>query len=239
MKIIISIFLLFNSYVFAQNFKLEYDEIYLLPEINKKNLSEIIIKNYEEPKVHELFINQDDLCLYKRKDILGKVSGIESVGNYNVNYVVTNPIEKFVYKDLNIENRNYKVKSPLKLNERWQIHRETKLINGIEATKVTMESINNYTEIWFAKGIKSKCGPSNFVGFPGLVLEILIKPKTDNNPTTIFKMKNIELLKDDAILKPYFNKVSDKTISMSDFMKIYDEYQKNIQEMYGKGVDKD
>ncbi|MGV0966098.1 GLPGLI family protein [Empedobacter falsenii] len=227
------------SSVFSQNYKVEYEDRSFLPEKYKKNLSEMIIEDYESPKLYDLFINTEDLCVYKQKENL-RNSNVETIGNYIQNFVVTNPKEKTVYQDMNIENRNYKVKSPLKLSERWVMHRETKMINGIEATKATMETSKNNTEVWFAKSIKSKCGPSNFVGFPGLVLEILIKPKDENEATGIVRMKSIETLKDDSIIKSYFNNISDKTISRGQFDKIYEDYQKKVQEMYGgNGVDKD
>ncbi|WP_282629529.1 GLPGLI family protein [Empedobacter sedimenti] len=224
--------------LFAQSYKVEYENRSLLSDQSKKKLSEMIIEDYESPKTYDLFINQEDLCLYKKRENL-RNSSIETRGNYIQNYVITNPMEKIIYQDINIENRNYKVKSPLKLNDRWVMQRETKMINGIEATKATMETSKNNTEVWFAKSIKSKCGPSNFVGFPGLVLEILIKPKDENEATGIVRMKSIETLKDDSTIKSYFNNISDKTISMEEFKKEYEEYQKKVQEMYGKKVDRD
>lgn len=238
MKKIILFILPFYS-LFAQNYKVEYENINLLSDKSKKNLSSIIIEDYESPKVNDLLINDDNLCLYKKRELINK-GNVEMIGSYITNFVVTNPIEKFIYQDINIENRNYKVKSPLKISDRWKIHRETKNINGIEATKATLETIDRNTEVWFAKSIKSKCGPSNFVGFPGLVLEVIMKPKQDTEATGIIKMKNIEILKDNTVLKLYFAKISENTITLAEFTKAYDEYQKNIQEMYGgNGVDKD
>lgn len=231
--------LLIGSIALGQSYKVEYDEVYLLPDKSKKNLPEVIIENYEQPKTHELLINEVDLCLYKKQEKLGQTSSIESIGNYTTNFIVTNPTEKYIYQDVNIENRNYKVQSPLKLSDRWQNHRETKTINGILATKLTLESINDFTEVWYAKDIKTKCGPSKILGFPGLVVEVIIKPKSEDSITAIYRLKNIEILKDDAKLKPYFSKISNETITQQEFSEIYKAYQKNVQEMYGGGIDKD
>lgn len=237
MKNILLLFI--GLFVYSQNYKVEYDEIYLLPESSKKNLSDVIISNYETPKEHVLLINEDDLCLYKKQEKLGQTNSVESIGNYTTNFIVTNPSEKYIYQDITIEHKNYKVKSPLKLSNRWQNHRETKTINGILATKLTLESINDFTEVWYAKDIKTKCGPSKILGYPGLVLEVFIKPKSDDKPTVIYKMKNIDFLKDDSELKPYFSKISNETITQEEFNEIYKAYQKNVQEMYGGDIDKD
>lgn len=238
MKKIIAIILL-SSISFAQNYKVEYDEIYLLSDKSKKTLPEVIIENYEQPKPFELLINEEDLCLYKKQDKVSSSTGMEMIGNYTINFIVTNPSEKYIYQDISIEHKNYKVKSPLKLSDRWQNHRETKTINGILTTKVTLETINNFIEVWYAKDIKTKCGPSKILGFPGLVVEVISKPKTENEVTAIFRLKNIEILKDDSELKPYFSKISNETITQEEFNEIYKAYQKNIQEMYGGGIDKD
>ena len=224
--------------LFSQNYKVEYEEISLLSENSKKNLPEFIVKNYEEARLHDLLINENDLCLYKQQEKLGKGNGIETVGNYTVNFIITDPSEKYIYQDINIENRNYKVKSPLELSKRWQNYRETKTINGILVTKATLETINDYIEVWYSKEIKTKCGPSKILGFPGLVIEVLAKPKDINKPITIYKMKNIFFLKDDLELKPYFSKISNKTITTEEFDEIYKNYQKNVQEMYGNKVDR-
>lgn len=236
-KVIFFFFL--GTIVFAQSYKLEYDEVYLLSNKSKKNLPEVIIENYEQPKPHELLINENDLCLYKKQNKFSSSNGMQMIGNYTTNFIVTNPAEKYIYQDINIENKNYKVKSPLKLSDRWQNHRETKTINGILTTKVTLESINNFIEVWYAKDIKTKCGPSNILGFPGLVVEVISKPKTDDNVTAIYRLKNIEILKDDNQLKSYFDKISEQTISLEEFNDIYKAYQKNVQEMYGGGIEKD
>ena len=53
-------------------------------------------------------------------------------------------------------------------------------------------------------------------------------------------MTNIETINNDKEFNSYFNNISDKTISRGEFDKIYEDYQKKVQEMYGgNGVDKD
>ena len=240
MKIFILFLLPFVS-LFAQNYKVEYEGKSLLSEQEKKRLAAYpdIIEQYEAPKTYDLFVNENNLCLSKERPKLNS-NNMEMIGSYTINYTIINPVEKIIYEDINIENRNYKVKSPLKLDENWVFSRDTKTINGIISTKETMEKSKNTYEVWFEKNIKTKCGPNNFGGLPGLVLEITIKPKNETGSTPIVKMTNIETINNDKEFNSYFNNISDKTISRGEFDKIYEDYQKKVQEMYGgNGVDKD
>jgi len=120
---------------------------------------------------------------------------------------------------------------------KWSITRESKKIKGYDVRKAVAIDANFKIEAWYVPSIKSKCGPDEYNGLLGLLLELKKTSLKDENQYTTYKLESISIDDKLRLQKPTKGKV----ISTSEFEQIEEEYYQKIQENINKkrGVDKD
>ncbi|MBQ0147636.1 MAG: GLPGLI family protein [Flavobacteriaceae bacterium] len=118
----------------------------------------------------------------------------------------------------------------------WKLSREIKKINGYNTKKATFEKDGYGYEAWYSTDIKSKCGPDNTFGLPGLVIEAKMTFLEKPENYTQYKLDKLTIDHNLTFSVPK----KGKAISAQEFKTYRKEYDKRLSEMYGnKGVDKD
>lgn len=225
-----------------EKFKVEYEVRNFVtisnttPEKAKK-----LEEAYSKPKYYELFVDQDK-CLSKEIQRIDNSQG----SGLAILVVEGDIVDKQTYLDFNsnqkiieksVDGKAYLINDVIKKND-WKITKDTKTINGYEVRKATLNEDPYFVEAWFAKDIKTKCGPNKYNNLPGLILEV--KSTFVDKPTTYTTIK-LEFIKQD-------NKISfqkpNKGIQMNDaeFKDFTTDYYKKIDEKFkerqAQGVEK-
>ena len=118
----------------------------------------------------------------------------------------------------------------------WKVSRETKKINGFNAKKATLEKDGFGYEVWYSTEIKSKCGPDNAYGLPGLVLEAKMTHLEKPDNYTQYKLNQLTI---DNTLN-FSVPTKGKPVSAIEYQDFRKEYDKRLKEAYGdKGVDRE
>ena len=236
MKLLLLILL--PASLFAQDkFKVEYE---------KRNFIKLEGNNPEYRQMEEQFskpsyiqlLGDDQKCSLKQIDrisnsqsssqmqIIGAEKDLESYLDFSKN-------EMIVSRD--IDGKMFLITSKINPFE-WKITRDTKKINGFNAKKATFEKDNFSYEVWFSTEIKSKCGPDNSNGLPGLVLEAKMTHIEKPENYTQYKLDQLTI---DNNLK-FSVPTKGKPTTAEEYKKFREEYDKRLQEAYGnQGVNKD
>ena len=231
--------LLFPVSLFAQDkFKIDYEKrSYIKLEGNGAEYR-MMEEQFSKPTFIQL-LGDEQRCSLKQIErisnaqgpavqmsIIGAEKDLESYLDFSKN-------ERIVSKEL--DGKLFLINAEIETYD-WKISRETKKINGFNAKKATYEGNRFMYEVWFSTDIKSKCGPDNSFGLPGLVLEAKMIHIEHPDNYTHYKLDQLSI--DNSI--KFSVPTKGKSMSALDFKKFREEYDKNLQEMYGnKGVDKD
>ena len=103
------------------------------------------------------------------------------------------------------------------IEKKWELHKESKMVNDIECFKATTTFRGNTWEVWYAPSLPYPYGPWKLNGLPGLILEAT---STDGYHTYIAeKIKNNYPKKEPVIPR---NKIL-KEISFKEYLE-YNDY---------------
>ena len=233
--------ILFSISVFGQEkFKVEYERRNFInlndPNPESKRLRE---EMFSKPKYIALSVDANQ-CLsqeieridnsqgpkYSMK-VVGGFKDLESFYDFDTN-------SKIIMREM--DSKLYNISDSI-ATYKWGITRESKKIKGYDVRKAVAIDANFRIEAWYVPSIKSKCGPDEYNGLPGLLLELKKTSLKDENQYTTYKLESILIDDKLKLQKPAKGKV----ISTSEFDKIEEEYYQKIQENINKktGVDKD
>ena len=221
-----------------EKFKVEYEKRSFIKLEGNSTEYRLMEEQFSKPSYIQL-LGDDSKCSLKTIDrisnsqgpstqmsIIGAEKDLETYLDFTKN-------EMIVSKD--VDGKVFLITSEVKPYE-WKISRETKKINGFNAKKATVEKNGFAYEVWFSTEIKSKCGPDNSFGLPGLVLEAKMTHLEKPENYTQFKLD--QLVVDNKIT--FAVPTKGKPVTDKEFNTFREEYDKRLQEMYGnKGVDKD
>lgn len=241
MKHLLLIFLPIFSFA-QEKFKVEYEiRNYVTISNTSPEKAKQLEEAYSKPKFYELFVDQDK-CLSKELQRIDNSQGsrmailtVEGDVVDKQTYLDFNSNEKIIEKS--VDGKAYLVSDVIESNE-WKLTKETKTINGYKVRKATLNNNIHLIEAWFAKDIKSKCGPNKYNNLPGLILEV--KSTVIEKPTTFttVKLESIKLDNKISIQKP------SKGVQMNDaeFKVFISDYYRKIDEKFKEsqkqGVDK-
>ncbi len=226
--------------IFSQEkFKVEYERRFFInlndPNPESKKLREEV---FSKPKYIELSVDKNQ-CLSKEVERIDNSQGanykMRVIGGFKDLEVFTDfeKNAKIILREM--DSKLYLINDSITQNK-WNLTRETKKINGYEAKKAIFID-NDYENVaWYSTSIKSKCGPENYDGLPGLLLELKRTSLKDEKQYSTYKLESIQV--DDKLKIQSSNK--GKQVSKADFEKIEDEYYKKIEESMNqkRGVDK-
>ena len=233
--------LLFSVSVFGQEkFKVEYERRNFInlndPNPESKRLRE---EMFSKPKYIALSVDANQ-CLsqeieridnsqgpkYSMK-VLGGFKDLESFYDFDTN-------SKIIMREM--DSKLYNISDSI-ATYKWSITRESKKIKGYDVRKAVAIDANFGIEAWYVPSIKSKCGPDEYNGLPGLLLELKKTSLKDESQYTTYKLESILIDDKLKLQKPTKGKV----ISTSEFDRIEEEYYQKIQENINKktGVNKD
>ena len=233
--------ILFSISVFGQEkFKVEYERRNFInlndPNPESKRLRE---EMFSKPKYIALSVDANQ-CLsqeieridnsqgpkYSMK-VVGGFKDLESFYDFDTN-------SKIIMREM--DSKLYNISDSI-ATYKWGITRESKKIKGYDVRKAVAIDANFRIEAWYVPSIKSKCGPDEYNGLPGLLLELKKTSLKDENQYTTYKLESILIDDKLKLQKPAKGKV----ISTSEFDKIEEEYYQKIQENINKktGVNKD
>jgi len=159
--------------------------------------------------------------------VLGGFKDLESFYDFDTN-------SKIIMREM--DSKLYNISDTI-ATYKWSITRESKKIKGYDVRKAVAIDANFKIEAWYVPSIKSKCGPDEYNGLLGLLLELKKTSLKDENQYTTYKLESISIDDKLRLQKPTKGKV----ISTSEFEQIEEEYYQKIQENINKkrGVDKD
>lgn len=141
--------------------------------------------------------------------------------------------EKVVSKD--VDGKLFLITSKTNPLE-WKISRETKKINGFNTKKATFENEGLGYEVWYSTEIKSKCGPEEFYGLPGLVLEAKLIHLEKPENYTHYQLDQLTM--DDTV--QFSVPTKGKSVTAEEYATFRKELDKRLQENYGnQGVNRD
>ncbi len=238
MKYILLLFLSICS--FAQDkFKVEYERRYFIslddPNPESKKLRE---EMFSKPKYIALSVDANQ-CLSQEVERVDNSQGpkysMKVIGGYK-------DLESFYDFENNsktirreMDSKIYNISDSI-TTYKWNITRETKKIKGYDVRKAIVVDANFSIEAWYVPTIKSKCGPEEYNGLPGLLLELKRTSLKDENQYTTYKLESISVDDKLKLQKPSKGKV----ILLSEFEKLEGEYYQKIQENINKnrGVDR-
>lgn len=170
-NILLLIYLLLTSTLFGQS---TIKAIYKFIEVQKDDKKE---KNISETSAELIFTNQ--VSVYKLTKDSRHNSSKYKLGN-NV-YTSINPLKIRHFFESPYQNVviNYKA------DEKWEFHKETKIINNYTCYKATLVKEEAYFDVnkdikyakknytaWYCPEINSKFGPNVFAGLPGLIFQV-------------------------------------------------------------------
>ncbi len=184
-KLVLLLFF-FNSSltVFSQDivckYKVKVDSTHLKEK--KLNLNEIYYNylNYLENLSYTLKINNNESIYevdpeFKKKLDEKSIKLVQSVGGRGVYYY--NKLEEILLNQKEFVGEIYLIEQE---KPAWILTNETKDIDGIRCQRAySIKKINNgkrqfdrTTVAWYAPSIPYSFGPKNFIGLPGLILEL-------------------------------------------------------------------
>ena len=225
--------------LFSQdNYKVEYEKRNFIKLDGKNPEYRLMEEQFSQPSYLELLGNQNK-CSLKQLDyinnsqgpttqmtIVGAEKDLETYFDFIKN-------EMIVSKDL--DGKLFLISSKPDIKN-WKITRETKKVSGFNAKKATLEQDGFLYEVWFSPEIKSKCGPDEIFGLPGLVLETKISHIEKPENYRQYKLNQLAIDKNLQFLVP----TKGKPISAEEFKKFRAEYDKRLKETYGNNsFDKD
>lgn len=217
MKKITLIILLTNFFVFSQNYKISYN----LEQTAKNIKLKTSIKTYLE--------GNGSFSLYE-EDF--ENSRTNSNSENEVISINKNPI---LFKDIKTNKTYFKdhirfkffniIDEGYSLN--WVLENETKKILNYNCQKASCYFRGRKFDVYFSSEIPFNDGPWKLNGLPGLILEVY---SDDDEATFHFIVEKVEINKEfDSLKNPYSE---DKTISYSDFIKIYKEkYEESLHKI--------
>lgn len=175
MKYLLLLFIPFMTFA-QEKFKVEYEirNFVTISNISPEKAKQLE-EAYSKPKFYELFVDKDK-CLSKELQRIDNSQGsrmtiftVEGDVVDKQTYLDFNSYQKIIEKSVN--GKAYLINDVIEKND-WKITKETKTINGFEVRKAVLNKDPYSIEAWFAKDIKSKCGPNNYNNLPGLILEV-------------------------------------------------------------------
>ena len=200
--------------------------------LNAQNIKVSYVQTYDYGIPDNRFI---DLYIDLNKNSSLQVISLEEWLNFpnkenNTTYTINASIDrkvKYDYLLMNLEDRSIDIYSDFarkfyKVEDvfpefKWELTKEIKKINGIEAHKAFGYYRGKKWEVWYAPSIPYSFGPWKFNGLPGLVLEV--KDELNNN---YFKIKKIEHNVKCTTCDIPFKQI-DRVISVKEFLLIQDE----------------
>ena len=220
-------------------FKVEYERRYFTVVLNSTpEKAKQLEDAFSKPKYIELLVD-GNRCSSKEVERIDNSQGqrykMEIIGGYRdlETYFDFDQNAKIVSREM--DSKIYLINDTISAHK-WNITRETKTINGYEARKAILKDQHFEKIAWYAPTIKSKCGPSDFNGLPGLLLELKSTSLKDQNQYSTYKLEMIKVDEKLKIQEP----IKGKKVSLIEFDKIEEEYSKKVQEMVkpNQGVDR-
>ena len=211
-----------------EKFKVEYERRYFTKFEGESKQYRLMEEQFSKPVFIEL---KGDIehCSFKEIPRIDNSQGpqykMQIIGGYNdlESYLDFKEDKQIVSREM--DGKSYLINSPILVYD-WIITRETKKINGYNVKKATLVKDNMNYEVWFSTDIKSKCGPDEAFGLPGLVLEfkrtIIDKPEN----YAMFKLESISI--DNSI--KFSVPTKGKVLTSEQFDSLFDEYSKRIKE---------
>lgn len=224
--------------VFAQDkFKAEYERRYFIKIDGNTEQHRMMEEQFSKPVYIEL-LGDENQCSLKEYEkvknsqgpavtmqVMGMEKDLETYLDFTKN-------ESLVSKEL--DGKLFLISSTIPKND-WKLTRETKKINGFDVKKAILEKNVIKHEVWYSTQIKSKCGPDEAIGLPGLVLEYTRThiEKPDNYST--YKLTNLVL---DNSLK-YNKPTKGKTFTGDEYEEYRKEFDKRLSESIQQGIDRE
>ena len=241
MKYLLLLFIPFMTFA-QEKFKVEYEiRNFVTISNTSPEKAKQLEEAYSKPKFYELFVDKDK-CLSKELQRIDNSQGsrmtiftVEGDVVDKQTYLDFNSNEKIIEKS--VDGKAYLVSDIIENND-WKLTKETKIINDYKVRKAILNNDIHLVEAWFAKDIKSKCGPNKYNNLPGLILEV--KSTVIEKPTTFttIRLESIKLDNKILIQKP------SKGVQMNDveFKVFIGDYYRKIDEKFKEsqkqGVDK-
>lgn len=211
---------------------------------NEYNYKQAVLKEYSKTSVFYLEVN-DQLSNFYQEHRIDNEQPTEPgdiefhLGTETRKLIQRNDVSKqTLTTERFIGNKSYLVENSLP-EVAWTINKDTLTICGNKTQKAIYinKDLNAEITAYFSTTIKTKHGPLNYWGLPGLILEINIK-YLQENPDVLsinYKCNKIETIK-----KSDFSKLrKGKNISQKEFDETLNQYLLNFREMHSDGVDKD
>ncbi|RLZ10493.1 GLPGLI family protein [Faecalibacter macacae] len=224
--------------VFAQDkFKAEYERRYFIKIDGNTEQHRMMEEQFSKPVYIEL-LGDENQCSLKEYEkvknsqgpavtmqVMGMEKDLETYLDFTKN-------ESLVSKEL--DGKLFLISSTIPKND-WKLTRETKKINGFDVKKAILEKNVIKHEVWYSTQIKSKCGPDEAIGLPGLVLEYTRThiEKPDNYST--YKLTNLVL---DNSLK-YNKPTKGKVFTEQEYKDYRAEFDKRLSESIQQGIDRE
>lgn len=224
--------------VFGQDsFRVEYERRNFIKFEGNSEQYRMMEEQFSKPVYIELLGNQNECSLKEFEKVSNsqgpkvtmQVLGMEKDLETYLDF--TNDIN-LVSRE--IENKLFLISSSIPKND-WKISRETKKINGYNAKKGTLEKEGFAYEVWFSTDIKSKCGPNEANGLPGLVLELKRTNIEKPDNYTTFLLNNLNLDNKVEFKKPS----KGKSVTEDEYKDFRAEYDKKLREFRNNGIERD
>ena len=211
-----------------EKFKVEYERRYFTKIEGNSDYHRAMEEQFSKPVYIELKGNNNQ-CSLKEIERIDNSQGqhykMQVIGGYKdlESYLDFTTNKEIVSREM--EGKLYLVDTEIKPLD-WIIARETKKIKGYQVKKATLVKDNMNYEAWFSTEIKSKCGPGEVFGLPGLVLEFTRTVIDKPTSYATFKLENITLDNSVKFLVP----TKGKQMSGEEFNQFEEEYNKKMQE---------
>lgn len=192
MKVFITYFILFSTFVSAQNQRFIYEYKFIQDSTNRQDVkSELLVldlnntgsKFYSYEKYRADSVTQADL----EKQVKAQSNNILINNTYkgNIRYLVEKSypdFKTFIYNS--IGGDDYKISDERKMN--WKILPDTEIIGTFKTQKAETEIYGRKWTAWFTTDVPVQDGPYKFHGLPGLIVKI--QDKTESH---IFELKGV------------------------------------------------
>jgi len=232
------LFILFPISLFAQDkFKVEYERRMFIKLEGNSPQNKAMEEQFSKPVFIEL-LGDENRCSLREFEKISNSQGpkvtMEIVGMEKdlETYLDFSKDESLVSKEL--ETKLFLISSGIAKYD-WKLSRETKKINGFDAKKATLEKGGFAYEVWYSTQIKSKCGPDEAIGLPGLVLEFTRTHIEKPANYVTFKLNNLVI---DNTLN-FYKPTKGKAFTEDEFSKYRAEYNVRLKESMEQGIEKD
>lgn len=192
MKVFITYFILFSTFVSAQNQRFIYEYKFIQDSTNRQDSkSELLVLdlNNSGSKFYSYEKYRADSVMYAelKKQVAVQANNILVNNTYkgNIRYLVEKSYPDFkIFIYNSIGGDDYKISDDRKMN--WKILPATETVGTFKTQKAETEMYGRKWTAWFTTEVPVQDGPYKFHGLPGLIVKI--QDKTESH---IFELKGV------------------------------------------------